>query len=416
MLALKKYLIIVDPYLPKNVIYSLKKAGLSLIAVYSTFTADKYLQQRRIKKDEFEFIFNESDGYSTLLDNIKNLPLVGVMIGFDSAIKTALKIAHDLHLSNSIPLENSDFLGNKYLTGKYLQKKGLFPLKQIQVNLDNKKAAIESAIREIGFPLIIKPTNSAGSFGFALCYSDNELLDNINVLLNSTDFLGNRLSELVIQERMEGTEYAVCTISSQMQHKILGLLRYEQGLLFGQNMIRAIEFLPSEDSQYESIIQYTKAILNATHFSSGPAATEIMLTKKGPCLIELNPRVAGINVEDLLQFCTPTSQGAMLASIYSNEALFLEKIDEPVKAIGFGKIIFLRNGKENTPLSQEAVDEILNLPSCKQANFKFKTGEKLPITKDIFSVLANILMCNNVQSIFELDCQKLLSIEKKYFS
>lgn len=412
----KKYLVIVDPYIPRNIFNVLKKTDLQLIAVYTSFQADEFLTSRRIHDNEFVLTQNEQiAAYADILAKLKSFNIISVVIGFDTGVHMALQLAHDLKLPNFIPIEDSEFLGNKYLTGKFLQARGLFSAKQIELTQKNKHMAIEKAVEQIGFPLIIKPQNSAGSYGITFCYSKEDLIKAANLLLGSKDFLGNILSQIVIQERLEGNEYAVCTLSTQLKHKIIAVLRYRQDMLGNQNMIRSLEIVDSEERQYQSVINYVKAILDATHYQSGLAASEVMLTKNGPCLIELNPRAAGLIVEDLLIKCTGISQGDLLALCHTNQALFIKNIDAPIKRIAYGEIVFIHNSRQNNIFSQAAMDAIVALPSCKQTNFSKKVNDTLAVTTDIFTSLGPCLLCNEDADQFKADLAKLMAIEKEFF-
>ncbi len=412
-----KYIVIVDPYQPTSTFQSLENSGFKLIAIYTCTNPGEYFIHRKVDDDRFSFVFYENkEGYFSILEKLKKINIARIIIGFDFGAKMALTLGHDLKLQNMTPLSSADFFSNKYLTGKYLKDYGLFPIAQFIVNHDNKDATVDLAIKKIGFPLILKPSNSAASFGVNICYSKNELINAIDKLLGTNDVLGNSLSELVIQEMLVGKEFALCTISSQKYHQIVAILSYDQELLYGQNMVRFIEIVEPSEKQYENMIKYVKNILDAVNFYSGPAATEVMLTKHGPCLIELNPRVAGINVEDLLKYCIGITQGELIVLSFTDEKLFIEESKHLIKKIAYGRIIFLRNAGSKKKLTQEPIDKIKKLKSCKQINLKYQLGDQLPITTDAFSMVANILLCNEDEEQFYQDYSKLMEIEKDFFS
>ena len=55
--------------------------------------------------------------------------------------------------------------------------------------------------------VVIKPLYSAGSTSVRICLNCEELIENVEQLFNEMNFYGEELTELLIQERINGIEY-----------------------------------------------------------------------------------------------------------------------------------------------------------------------------------------------------------------
>lgn len=236
-------------------------------------------------------------------------------------------------------------MGNKFKTNDYLHKKSVPVAERVLVNEDNAEKSIATAAELIGFPLIVKPTSSASSFGFYICHSLDELKRRVDQLLGCIDVKLNRVDDLVIEEYLQGTEYAVCSVSKNGAHAIPAIYRYEEYLIDGNSFIRSISLVEFCEPETEDLCEYALQVLSTLTYRQGQAAIEIMLTQDGPRLIEFNPRVGGLsgNLDLMVDACTGMSHAALASLSYQNQSDFEHYVGKPYKCKKHGKIIFLRN-------------------------------------------------------------------------
>lgn len=168
---LKIYTITVD-YLPNNYIHK-----------YS----DKYLN--------ISVVDQEKVLEAAKQDNIDGI----ISFACDAGAITASYVAEKLGLSNVGPYESVCILQNKGRFRDFLEKNGFNVPKHITLNINNRHAAMEK-VKNLTWPLIVKPTDAAGSKGVTKIDSELELDDAIATALkfsHSDEFI---LEEFITQK------------------------------------------------------------------------------------------------------------------------------------------------------------------------------------------------------------------------
>jgi len=202
----------------------------------------------------------------------------------DVALQTVLKIRQALNLPglNSEPVRIS--------LNKELQRKVCYDasIAQPEFVAVSEFSELKEMVKNIGFPLVLKPTDNSGSRGISL-------IKDMDGLEDAFDFaISNSTSGRVIAEQyIEGTELSIESISINHKHHILAIGK---------------RFKPDHPFSVASQIVYTENIDNKTkkkitilinnlHDAVGvdnsPTHTEIILTKEGPKFLEIGCRGGG---------------------------------------------------------------------------------------------------------------------------
>lgn len=155
-------------------------------------------------------------------------------------------------------------------------------------------------VKNLGsWPIVIKPLNSAASDGVTICENLLEINSAFERIYNQENKLGIKNEEVLVQEYLEGTQYFVNTVSWDSVHFISDIWVQTRRRLSGRAFLFESMTLCPRDGQTEiELCEYTKKILDALHMSHGAAHNEIMWTKDGPILIELNARLMGASIDD----------------------------------------------------------------------------------------------------------------------
>lgn len=140
----------------------------------------------------------------------------------------------------------------------------------------------------ITFPCISKPVDNAGSRGVMLIHSRDEL--NQAVKYSS---LNGRNGGVIIEEYLQGSEVSVEVMAV---NGTVNILQVTDKLTTGAPHF--VEMGHSQPSQLgkenvEAIKDLAVRAVKAVGISNGPAHVEIMLTAKGPKMIELGARMGG---------------------------------------------------------------------------------------------------------------------------
>lgn len=189
-------------------------------------------------------------------------------------------------------------------------------------SLDELKA-LKSQLR---YPCIMKPTDNAGSHGVVLVHDFVELLDSYEYSHASA-----RRGKVIIEEYLQGDEVSVEVMVVRGK---VNILQITDKLTTGTPHF--VEMGHSQPSRHPSETQQAikelavKACL-AVGINQGPAHVEMMVTERGPVMIELGARMGGDNITTAL---VPLSTGVDMVKATIDVALGNQPDIEPKFHLG----------------------------------------------------------------------------------
>jgi biotin carboxylase len=272
-----------------------------LIVLWDKRTGDKEtLNKIYNSADELYAIdFNDEQKVESLIDWIhKNEPIEYMYhLGKDEHMEMAYRIAskHDMNLNS---LESITCMSDKSKMRNHLRFHNISPIQFKLTNMTN----IEEDVKEFDFPFIVKPTNLSGSKGVLLCESEQDL-KRWKENMTKYDYKGSYL----LEEYLEGKEVSIETLSYKGEHFLIGItdkiktappLFVELGHIFPSSLERDIQV---------KITKLVFKLLNSLDYQFGPAHTEVIITKEGPRIVELQPRLAGDRIPLLVEHVTGVS-------------------------------------------------------------------------------------------------------------
>ncbi|AYG77070.1 acetyl-CoA carboxylase biotin carboxylase subunit family protein [Rhizobium sp. CCGE532] len=150
-------------------------------------------------------------------------------------------------------------------------------------------AEVESSAAEIGLPVVVKPAiGGIGSIGVRLCRNVDELTEHTANLLGGKH-IWRPSPKILVEEFAQGPFYEADT----MGNEVIGISAAEfdppPHFLFRESIFPA----PLTDEEHERISDVALSCLEALHLGWGPTNIELRWTKRGPVVIEVNPRIAG---------------------------------------------------------------------------------------------------------------------------
>ena len=146
-------------------------------------------------------------------------------------------------------------------------------------------------VEEIGFPIVIKPADSAGSRGVKKVENNYELED---AFYNAMSYSGKK--KVIVEEFMEGVESSVEAFVCENKINILALsdkVRTAPPYLMDTTVIFPSAY-PLEIQH--NIIDIAKQAINAVGIKMGAVHLEIMMTSNGPIPVEIAARGAGFKI------------------------------------------------------------------------------------------------------------------------
>ncbi len=264
-----------------------------------TANPDRYAY---VLKDGIEVVTVETTNESALLDACRNINsnryLVGVASSSEYFIGAAAKIARQLALPGPDP-EAVAQIRDKGKQREILRTANV-GIPDFRV-VESVAEAIAAA-RAVGLPAVVKPVSGSGSHGVRLCRSYKEIETHAGQLLEQTENERGLPvpSRILIEQFIEGPEFSVETFGD----RVIGVTKKYLGS--PPNFVEIGHDFPAELPAEDLILirSTTLRALSALGLNWGPAHTELRLDSDGPKIIEVNPRLAGGFIPNLVLHAT----------------------------------------------------------------------------------------------------------------
>ena len=185
----------------------------------------------------------------------------------------------------------------------------------------DSKEELKGLEQQLSFPCIMKPTDNAGSHGVVLANDFEELLQSYDYSHASA-----RSGRVIIEEYLQGDEVSV---EVMVVNGKVNILQITDKLTTGAPHF--VEMGHSQPSQHPVETQKaikelaTKACLSVG-IDQGPAHVEMMVTDRGPVMIELGARMGGDNITTAL---VPLSTGIDMVKASIDVAMCNQPVISP---------------------------------------------------------------------------------------
>lgn len=263
-------------------------------------TEESRLYQEEVKAEyelinaEYDLIY-EQESYEETLEMVRKLNPLLIVPGTEDGVILATKLANDLNLLCN-PIENLDAITLKNEMQNRLAEKGLRYIKGKVVS--SVEEAIDFYDKEGLKEVVLKPVYSAASVGVHICLNKEEMIQTFNQALYDTGVYGNRQDNVLIQERIKGTEYFVNTVSNNGIHRVTAIWKYHKiTTREGGHIYDTIATVNEIGLGVSEMVEYAYDVADAMGIKYGPVHGEYMIDEKGPVLIEVNCRPSGANME-----------------------------------------------------------------------------------------------------------------------
>jgi biotin carboxylase len=249
-------------------------------------------------------------------------PFDAVLCLIDIRLIEASRIAAKLGLP-FLNLQTTRLLRDKYRVRAHLARRGI---RQPRFALATSNEEIRTAIDQLGFPVLVKPSDGYGSQNIVTFTSEadlNPLIDPLSDYLPSRSDYGLGVmanDRLVVEEFIQGTVIGCETITVNSKHHFLGIT--EKQLFPAPSFAIRGSCFPSDRFDIAAIKAYLFGILDALNFDFGATHTEMIVTKEGiPYLVEVNPRLVGAQIPLLLGLALDRSVYADVVNLHLGHAM-----------------------------------------------------------------------------------------------
>lgn len=236
----------------------------------------------------------------------------------------------------------------------------------------NFETAKEAALK-IGLPVIVKPVDGVAGNNVYLVHTEVELTSALNSIFSADFALMQFKSQkkVLIEEYLEGPEFSVELVLKDGKAIFSEVTEKQNGAPL--HFVSTLQVVPTSVNldQKEDIAEVARLGLIAVGFSDFVAHIEVKLSKRGPIIIEINPRPGGSMISsDLMPLAFGVNFYETLFDYYVNGKLDIKK----TKNLGAAAAFFLaeREGKIKSFRGQESLDKN---PNIKKWHLRKKIGD-----------------------------------------
>lgn len=169
----------------------------------------------------------------------------------------------------------------------------------------SEQEALDAADR-FGYPCVVKPMTESASIGVALCRTPDEVLAAYRGISSvPTDFRGQpRRPGALVEEYLLGFEVSVESVLVNGERRVLGVT--DKALGAHPHFVEMGDTFPSMLSApvREQCTELACRALEAVGHDFGAAHVEVKMTAEGPYIVEVNGRMPGAEITQLIREAT----------------------------------------------------------------------------------------------------------------
>ncbi|MUT24785.1 ATP-grasp domain-containing protein [Mesorhizobium japonicum] len=272
-------------------VQTIKRLGLHPVALSANpsrhdFLASEGIEAIRVDTGNIDALIQECYRLGATYN------IAGITSPQESAYATVGKLCQYFDLPGPNP-KSIERCCDKFAQRQALADAGvLVPAYRLAANA----ADIESAAMQIGLPVILKPAVGAGSMGVRLCRDADELGEHTTYLLGGEHRWASS-PRILVEEFAQGPYYSVDIMGDEVISICSGEFGPHPHFVARELTYPAVLTV----EEHNHIADVALSCLRALGLGWGPANFELRWTKRGPVVIEVNPRMPGSPVPQLVQ-------------------------------------------------------------------------------------------------------------------
>lgn len=321
----------------------LKRQGVRCAHIRSQAEAAPESFERSFDPTPYDLLLTYVGDEEELAKNLVRWGVDRVVTGTESGVLLANALNHRLGLPCNDPALGSA-CRDKFQMAQVLRAATIDSVRTFKTS--SASEATCWFVRRGGERVVVKPVMSAGTDHVRVCMNSGEVRDACKDVLASRDYFGRSNSEVIVQEYLAGRELIVNTVSMSGVHKVSDVWSSDKILGPCRSGSPLYDYQDPQDMTAPSsqmAIQYIKNVLSALGIREGAAHSEVMLTRRGPVLIETGARLAGTSFPDLTFEYSGTSHVHLLAASLLDRSRFDRHDEERVTWSSLLRYVWLIN-------------------------------------------------------------------------
>ena len=369
---------------------------------------------------DFDMIY-EKDTFEETLEEVRKYDPLLILPGSERGVILASKLSHELGLLCN-PIENLDALTFKDKMQEKIAEAGLRSIKGKRVT--SLEEALEFYDCEGLKEVVVKPVYSASSVSVRICLDRDELIRSVNEVLHNYNGFGEIIEEIVVQERIDGDEYFINTVSHDGFHRVTSIWKYnkiktsEGAIIY--DSVNTVNELSLGEAQ---MVEYAYDVADALGVKYGPIHGEYMIDEKGPILIEVNCRPSGGSMPaPYLERISGQHETDSILDSYLKPEHFFEEYAKRYRLYAQGIVKYFIAPRDLLARSSAMATISENLKSYYSTSFKnldvlfFKEDRVFRKTKDLHSAAGYVFLAHEDELTIKKELEFLRTVEKHAFS
>ncbi|MBP3792383.1 MAG: ATP-grasp domain-containing protein [Methanobrevibacter sp.] len=376
----------------------------------------KQKMQSNYSRIEYEYdIIYEQDTYEKTLETVRKLDPLLIVAGSERGVILTSRLSNDLGLLGT-PIKHLDSMTLKDKMHERLAEAGLRHIRGKVVT--SIEEAIEFYDSQSLKEVVIKPIYSFCSVGVRICLNKQEMIDSLKEIFNKNNAYGDENTELLVQERINGEEYIVNTTSCEGIPRLISMWKYEKiKTSEGAIVYDTINSVNSLNLGEAEMVEYAYDVVRAIGIEYGPVHGEYMIDDKGPVLIEVNCRPAGLSMKsEYLDMIFGQHDTDSILDSYLNPERFNEQRKQIYRPPGNGTVKLFIAPEDILAKSVPMMNIAPKLKSYFDSTLhKINETELFVKTEDLNTTCGIIFLANTNRNAVDEDVEFLRSVEKNAF-
>lgn len=294
----------------------------------------------------------------------------------DFAIPATSLVAERLNLRR-IPYEAAVKARRKDLARRVYETSGLpNPKFAVASSVEDAKASAH----EIGFPVVIKPTNCAASQHVFFVPDEKRLADVVEIMSGFKEtYFGFRVEdEFLVEEYIDGPEFSVELFLKDGRAEFAVVTEKTTSEL--PYFVETSHTVPTSvcKNRTDELIDTAAKAMEAIGIQNGPSHGELKLTDAGPKIVELNGRLAGDNIaSELIVNAFGVNLFETTLDLYLGNEIHIDRAENRASSIAY-----LIAPKKGTISSISGIEHLKQMNGVTHYDFSVKPGDEVHPPKD----------------------------------
>lgn len=343
-----------------------------------------------VQEDGINCIQIETRNHAALLSCLALLSckrhIAGIYSSSEYFVEISARAATNYGLASALP-DAIQLCRRKHMQRQKLKLSGIGVPNFVCISTISE---LQAALDSIGLPVIIKPTMGSGSVGVRLCQSAEEANSHANKLLNQT--VNERgvpqSAEVLVEELASGPEYSVEVFNSS----VIGLCA--KHLSAQPFFVETGHDFPAALGEVTlgEISRLALRAVRACGLVWGPAHVEIRNTHRGPVIIEVNPRLAGGFIPELIRLATGVDLIQATLELSAGLPATLQKTSAK-----YASIRFIMCTGDGVLKAVDGFDMQAGAPNVADVRLYRKIGDRVEICHDFRDRIGHVISCADTQ-------------------